>query len=61
MANVLLIVPHFWDPVCVPLGITSLKAYVEPFGHAVTLLDLRKSLSEFTSPGSGAESFFSVL
>lgn len=28
MAKVLLIVPPFWDPVCVPLGISSLKAYV---------------------------------
>src|SRR5262245_16400648 len=40
MARVLLIVPHFWDPVCVPLGISALKAYVEQFGHSAELLDL---------------------
>jgi radical SAM superfamily enzyme YgiQ (UPF0313 family) len=39
MARALLIVPHFWDPVCVPLGITSLKAYVERAGHQVDVFD----------------------
>jgi radical SAM superfamily enzyme YgiQ (UPF0313 family) len=39
MAKVLLMVPHFWDPVCVPLGISSLKAYAESHGHSVDLFD----------------------
>ena len=39
MTRALLIVPHFWDPVCVPLGITSLKAYVESAGHRVEVYD----------------------
>jgi len=39
MAKVLLVVPHFWDPVCVPLGISSLKAYGESHGHSVDLFD----------------------
>lgn len=39
MAKVLLMVPHFWDPVCVPLGITSLKAFVEQSGHEVEVFD----------------------
>jgi hypothetical protein len=39
VAKVLLIVPHFWDPVCVPLGISSLKAYAGAHGHEVELLD----------------------
>lgn len=39
MAKVLLMVPHFWDPVCVPLGISSLKAYAEQHGHQVELFD----------------------
>src|ERR1041385_8039393 len=39
MAKVLLMVPHFWDPVCVPLGITSLKAFAESAGHQVELFD----------------------
>ena len=39
MAKVLLMVPHFWDPVCVPLGISSLKAYAETQGHSVDLFD----------------------
>jgi len=39
MTRALLIVPHFWDPVCVPLGITSLKAYAERAGHHVDLFD----------------------
>ena len=39
MAKVLLVVPHFWDPVCVPLGISSLKAYAESHGHSVDLFD----------------------
>ena len=40
MTKALLVVPHFWDPVCLPLGICSLKAYAEQFGHKVELLDL---------------------
>jgi hypothetical protein len=40
MSSALLIVPHFWDPVCVPLGVSSLKAYAEQRGHTVALLDL---------------------
>jgi len=39
VAKVLLIVPHFWDPVCVPLGISSLKAFADTHGHEVELLD----------------------
>jgi radical SAM superfamily enzyme YgiQ (UPF0313 family) len=39
MSKALLIVPHFWDPVCVPLGISSLKAYAEQFGHCIELFD----------------------
>ena len=39
MAKVLLMVPHFWDPVCVPLGVSSLKAYAEAHGHSVDLFD----------------------
>src|SRR3989338_5287812 len=39
MARALLIMPHFSDPVCVPMGITSLKAYAEREGHHVDLLD----------------------
>ena len=39
MAKVLLMVPHFWDPVCVPLGISSLKAFAERNGHNVDLFD----------------------
>jgi radical SAM superfamily enzyme YgiQ (UPF0313 family) len=39
VARVLLIVPHFWDPVCVPLGISSLKAFADAHGHEVELLD----------------------
>jgi len=39
MAKLLLMVPHFWDPVCVPLGISSLKAYAELHGHNVDLFD----------------------
>jgi hypothetical protein len=39
VAKALLIVPHFWDPVCVPLGISSLKAFAESAGHQVELFD----------------------
>ena len=39
MSKVLLMVPHFWDPVCVPLGISSLKAYADSHGHRVDLFD----------------------
>lgn len=35
----LLLLPPFWDPVCVPLGISSLKAYAERAGHSVDLFD----------------------
>jgi hypothetical protein len=39
MTRALLIVPPFWDPICVPLGITSLKAYAEAAGHHVDVFD----------------------
>ncbi|MBF0357884.1 MAG: cobalamin-dependent protein [Magnetococcales bacterium] len=39
MSKALLIVPHFWDTVCVPLGVSSLKAYCEPHGHQIALFD----------------------
>ena len=39
MTKVLLVVPHFWDPVCVPLGISSLKAFAHSHGHEVDLFD----------------------
>jgi radical SAM superfamily enzyme YgiQ (UPF0313 family) len=39
MTKALLIVPHFWDPICVPVGISSLKPFVEQFGHQVDLFD----------------------
>jgi hypothetical protein len=39
VAKVLLMVPHFWDPVCIPLGITSLKAFAEMAGHQVEVFD----------------------
>lgn len=39
MTRALLILPHFWDPVCPPMGITSLKAYAEKEGHRVDLFD----------------------
>ncbi|MCP3059803.1 B12-binding domain-containing radical SAM protein [Myxococcus sp. K38C18041901] len=39
MSRALLVVPHFWDPICVPLGISALKAYAERAGHEVELFD----------------------
>ena len=40
MSKALIIVPHFWDPICVPLGVSSLKSFAEREGHHVDLLDL---------------------
>jgi len=40
MSNAVLITPSFWDPVCPPLGIVSLKSFAEQFGHKVNILDL---------------------
>ena len=37
--NVLLLLPPFWDPVCVPLGISSLKAFAERYGHSIDIFD----------------------
>jgi len=37
--KVLLLVPPFWDPVCVPLGVSSLKAFAERRGHPVDIFD----------------------
>ncbi|WP_338475765.1 B12-binding domain-containing radical SAM protein [Pseudomonas khavaziana] len=39
MTRALLIVPHFWDPVCVPLGVASLRAYAVRAGHEAILFD----------------------
>src|SRR4051794_34431655 len=39
MSRALLIVPPFWDPVCVPLGISSLGAHARARGHEVHLFD----------------------
>jgi pyruvate-formate lyase-activating enzyme len=44
----LLIMPPFWDPVCVPLGISSLKAYAERFKHTVDLFDFNTLPEVFT-------------
>ena len=39
MTRALLIVPHFWDPTCVPLGVSSLRAHAARAGHEVALFD----------------------
>jgi radical SAM superfamily enzyme YgiQ (UPF0313 family) len=45
--KVLLLVPHFWDPVCVPLGICALKAFVETRGHTAELYDFNTDAKIF--------------
>ncbi|MCI2286144.1 cobalamin-dependent protein [Colwellia sp. MSW7] len=47
MTKALLMVPHFWDPVCVPLGVSSLKAWAELYGHTVDLFDFNTVASVF--------------
>ncbi|RZP96971.1 radical SAM protein [Vibrio vulnificus] len=47
MTKALLMVPHFWDPVCVPLGVSSLKAWAEMYGHQVDLFDFNTVASVF--------------
>lgn len=49
MTKALLIVPPFWDPVCVPLGVSSLKAYAEMFGHQVELFDFNTEPEVFAA------------
>ncbi|MGJ0535350.1 B12-binding domain-containing radical SAM protein [Methylocystis sp.] len=44
----LLIVPPFWDPVCVPLGISCLKAYAEAAGHSIDLFDFNTQTELFS-------------
>jgi radical SAM superfamily enzyme YgiQ (UPF0313 family) len=39
MARALIVMPNFWDPLCPPMGISSLKAYAERAGHQVTVAD----------------------
>jgi hypothetical protein len=38
--KILLIMPPFWDPICPPQGIASLKPYLEAWGHVVHIVDL---------------------
>ena len=40
MTRALLILPNFWDPLCPPLSIASLKAFAEKAGHQVNITDL---------------------
>lgn len=37
--KVLLIMPPFWDPICPPQGIVSLKSYLDNRGYEVTISD----------------------
>lgn len=39
MLDCLLLVPPFWDPVCVPLGVSSLNAYLKTNGLASDVYD----------------------
>jgi len=38
--RILLIMPPFWDPICPPQGIVSLKAYLDTKGYTVYISDL---------------------
>lgn len=40
--------PHFWDPLCPPMGITSLKSYLEERGHQVFIYDFNSDPEIFT-------------
>lgn len=51
MNHKLLIVPHFWDPVCVPLAASSLRAYAGRAGHNVTLFDFNTVPEVFAIQG----------
>lgn len=37
--RILLFMPPFWDPLCPPMGMASLKSYLEQRGHQVTIYD----------------------
>jgi radical SAM superfamily enzyme YgiQ (UPF0313 family) len=39
MARALLVMPNFWDPLCPPMGISSLRAFAEQAGHHVETAD----------------------
>ena len=39
MSKALLITPPFWDPICPPLGVASLKSFAEINGHQVSIVD----------------------
>ena len=47
MSKALLITPPFWDPICPPLGIVSIKSFAEKNGHVVNILDLNTSQKIF--------------
>ena len=47
MSKALIITPPFWDPVCPPLGMASLKAFAESNGHLVNILDFNTYNSVF--------------
>jgi len=40
MSKALLITSAFWDPVCPPLGVASLKSFAEMEGHQIDIVDL---------------------
>ncbi|HRY52926.1 MAG TPA: hypothetical protein P5089_03775, partial [Candidatus Portnoybacteria bacterium] len=37
--RILLIMPSFWDPICPPQGIVSLRSYIEKLGYEVFIRD----------------------
>lgn len=47
MSKLLLLVPPFWDPVCVPLGAASLNAYAKLHGHASVIFDFNSDSEVF--------------
>ena len=65
MSNVLLIVPHFWDPICVPLGVSSLKAYAEMeklgIPNPYSMTDIFKAEERFSGLNSGRNSGWDPL
>ena len=48
MKKILLVMPPFWDPICAPQGIVSLRSYLERLGYEVHIRDFNTDLELFS-------------
>src|SRR3989344_6887193 len=55
--NVVLVMPTFWDVIAPPVGIVSLKSYLQQYGHRVKAVNL----NEFSQVYNTQKEYFGLI